>query len=52
MLLFAEYRFLYLLLLIPLFLLGYGLLRHIRNRRVKAFGDPKLVEALMPSRST
>lgn len=51
MLLFAEYRFLYLLLLIPLFLLGYGLLRHIRSRRVKAFGDPALVEELMPSRS-
>ena len=51
MLLFAEYRFLYLLLLIPLFLLGYGLLRRLRKRRVKAFGDPELVEALMPSRS-
>ncbi len=51
MLLFAEYRFLYLLLLIPLLLVGYGLLRHIRSRRVKAFGDPALVEELMPSRS-
>ena len=51
MLLFAEYRYLYLLLLIPLFVVGYGLLRHLRNRRVKAFGDPELVEALMPSRS-
>jgi len=51
MLLFAEYRYLYLLLLIPLFIVGYGLLRHLRNRRVKAFGDPALVEALMPSRS-
>ena len=51
MLLFADPKFLYLLLLIPLFLLGYGLLRHFRSRRVKAFGDPALVEALMPSRS-
>ena len=51
MLLFADYKYLYLLLLIPLFLLGYGLLRYFRGRRVKALGDPVLVEALMPSRS-
>ena len=51
MLLFADYKYLYLLLLIPLFLLGYALLRWLRNRRVKAFGDPALVNALMPSRS-
>ncbi|MBR1569332.1 MAG: VWA domain-containing protein [Bacteroidales bacterium] len=51
MLMFADYKFLYLLLLIPVFLVGYGLLRYFRSRRVKAFGDPALVEALMPSRS-
>ena len=51
MLIFANYKFLYLLLLVPVFLLGYGLLRYMRNRRVKAFGDSSLVEALMPSRS-
>ena len=51
MLMFADYKFLYLLLLIPLVLLGYALLRYFRGRRVKAFGDEKLVEALMPSRS-
>ena len=51
MLIFANYKFLYLLLLVPVFLLGYGLLRYLRNRRVKAFGDSSLVEALMPSRS-
>ena len=51
MLLFADYKYLYLLLLIPLFLVGYALLRWLRNRRVKAFGDPALVNALMPSRS-
>ena len=51
MLMFAEYKFLYLLLLIPVILLGYAVLRYFRNRRVKAFGDPALVEALMPSRS-
>ena len=49
--LFAQYRYLYLLLLIPVILAGYALLRHARGRRVRAFGDPALVEALMPSRS-
>ena len=49
--LFAQYRFLYLLLLIPVILVGYALLRYFRGRRVRAFGDPALVEALMPSRS-
>jgi len=51
MLLFADYKYLYLLLLIPVFLIGYALLRYFRGRRVKAFGDPALVEQLMPSRS-
>lgn len=51
MLLFADYKYLYLLLLIPVFLLGYALLRWLRKRRVKAFGEPELVNALMPSRS-
>ena len=51
MLLFAEAQYLYLLLLIPAFLLGYGIWRHLWNRRVKAFGDPALTRALMPSRS-
>ena len=51
MLIFANHQYLYLLLLVPVFILGYGLLCHWRTRRVKAFGDPALVEALMPSRS-
>ena len=51
MLMFANYQYLYLLLLIPVFLLGYALLRYLRGKRVKALGDPVLVEALMPSRS-
>ena len=49
MLMFADSRYLWLLLLVPLFLLGYGLLRLLRARRVKAFGQPELVNALMPS---
>ena len=51
MLMFADYKYLYLLLLIPVVLVGYGVLRYFRSRRVKAFGDPALTEALMPSRS-
>ncbi len=51
MLMFADYKFLYLLFLVPVFLIGYGIMRYLRARRVKAFGDPALVEALMPSRS-
>lgn len=51
MLLFADHQYLYLLLLIPLFLLGYGVLQYLRFRRVKTLGDEALVEALMPSRS-
>ena len=47
MLIFADYKYLYLLLLIPLFLLGYAVLRYLRGKRVKALGDPVLVEALM-----
>ena len=49
MLLFAQYRYLYLLLLVPLFLVGYGVWRSMRSRRVRKFGDEELVKALMPS---
>ena len=49
MLVFAQYRFLYLLLLVPLFLIGYGVWRSMRSRRVRKFGDESLVKALMPS---
>ena len=48
MLLFAQYRYLY-LLLVPLFLVGYGVWRSMRSRRVRKFGDEELVKALMPS---
>ena len=46
---FAQYRYLYLLLLIPLLLVGYGIWRSMRTRRVRKFGDEELVKALMPS---
>ena len=46
---FAQYRFLYLLLLVPLFLVGYGVWRALRMRRLRKFGDEALVKALIPS---
>ena len=49
MLIFAQYRYLYLLLLVPLLLVGYGVWRALRARRVRKFGDEDLVKALMPS---
>ena len=49
MLLFADPKYLYLLLLIPVLLIAYGVLRHLRTRRVKALGDERLVQQLMPS---
>jgi len=51
MLIFAQYRFLWLLLLVPLFLVGYGILRTLRERRIRRFGDEALVKELMPSYS-
>jgi len=51
MLMFAEYKFLYLLILIPIILVGYGILRYMRGKRVKALGDEALVRELMPSAS-
>lgn len=51
MILFGDYKFLYLLLAVPFILLGYGLLQWLRRRRVRRLGDPAIVEALMPSRS-
>ena len=49
MLMFARAHFLWLLLLVPLILVGYALLRRGRLRRLRRFGDEDLVRALMPS---
>ena len=49
MLMFARAHFLWLLLLVPLILVGYALVRRARRRRVQRFGDEALVRALMPS---
>ena len=52
MLIFANEKFLLLLILVPFFPLAYAVLRAMRNRRVRKFGQQELVEALMPSRSS
>ena len=49
MLMFARAHFLWLLLLVPLILIGYALLRRARRKRMQRFGDEALVRALMPS---
>ena len=49
MLMFARAHFLWLLLLVPLILIGYALLRRARRKRMPRFGDEALVRALMPS---
>ena len=49
MMIFAQHRFLLLLLLIPLFFIGYAILRAERNRRLRRLGDENLVKELMPS---
>ena len=49
MLMFARAHFLWLLLLVPLILIGYALLRRARRKRMRRFGVEALVRALMPS---
>lgn len=52
MIIFAQYRFLWFLLLVPVMLIAYGICRRLRAARVRAFGDPELVAQLMPSYSS
>jgi len=49
MLYFANPEYFWLLLLVPLIPVIYGVVRALRRRRIKAFGDEQLVRALMPS---
>ena len=49
MLIFAKYEFLWLLLLVPLIPAVYAVTRHLRRKRIRKFGDEKLVGNLMPS---
>ena len=48
MLFFANPGFLWLLVLLPLLPLVYALVLGLRRRRIARFGDPRLVEQLMP----
>ena len=47
--LFAYPEYLWLLLLVPLFPVFYGVARYLRCRRLRTFGDEQLVRELMPS---
>ena len=49
MIIFAQYRFLLLLLLVPLIPLLYALVMRLRTRNIRKFGDVELVKELMPS---
>ena len=49
MLYFASSQYLWFLLLVPLFPIVYGLLRALRRRRLRKFGDEALVRQLIPS---
>lgn len=52
MIIFANYKLLWLLLAVPLFPLFCALARYLRGRRMRRFGDPQTVAALMPSVSS
>ena len=49
MLYFASPIYFWLLLLVPVIPVVYGILRALRKRRIRKFGDPSLVRQLMPS---
>ncbi len=46
---FANYQYLWLLLLVPVFPFAYAVVRTLRRRRIRKFGDERLVGELMPS---
>ena len=51
MIIFAHAQYLWLLLLVPALIVGYGVMQTLRTRRIKSLGDPALVAQLMPSYS-
>lgn len=51
MIYFAQAQYLLLLLLVPVFLIVYGLVQYGRTRRIRKFGNEALVKQLMPSYS-
>ena len=48
----AQPAYLFLLLVIPLLFVGYGLWLSNRRKKIEKIGDPSLVERLMPDAST
>ena len=48
---FAEPKYLFLILLIPVFLVIQAVVLKLRKRKIRKFGDEELVEQLMPSYS-
>lgn len=48
MIIFASYKFLWLLLLVPIIPAGYAIAMAMRKRRICRFGDPAMVSQLMP----
>lgn len=48
MIIFASYKFLWLLLLVPIIPAGYAIAMAMRKRRINRFGDPRMVAHLMP----
>ena len=48
MIYFGNIQFLWLLLLVPVIVAGYGIMRHRRRKALQAFGDEALVKELMP----
>ena len=51
MIYFAQSQYLLLLVLVPVFLVLYGLVRYFRKKMIRRFGDEELVGKLMPSYS-
>jgi len=49
MLIFANMEYLWLLLIVPLIPVVYAVMRAVRRRRIRKFGDESLVRDLMPS---
>ncbi|MBO6169844.1 MAG: VWA domain-containing protein [Bacteroidales bacterium] len=49
MLYFASPAYLWLLLLVPIIPIVYGILRSLRRKRIRKFGDEELVRKLIPS---
>ena len=49
MILFAQYKYLLFLLLVPVILIAHGVKMRMRRKRIERFGDAALVEELMPS---